>query len=329
MDMFAVMSWPVAGFTLYGFGLAVALGGLMAFWLLNKRQKQFAVRPGTSSWIMLAGLILGVILARAVYAAVRYEQLFFDPMDGQPLGIAPLFAVQNGGLSFFGALLGFLLAIYLTARLTRQRFARLFDWAALPIAAWMVFARLAEHLGGEGYGADMTSTGLHFFPLTVQNGYGEYNLSVFVLEALAALIMACLLYRREKKPRMEGSLGLSLLAMTGASQLFLESLRRDAYLRLEANGFIRVSQLLALFVLIGAAIALTRRAIKLHQPRRLIIIDWIMLILTSAAVIAAEFYEKLPLPEWLLYGLSAAFCLALIVVFERHNQLLIPAKKHK
>ena len=88
-------------------------------------------------------------------------------------------------------------------------------------------------------------------------------------------------------------------------QIFLESLRQDAYLRLESNAFIRVNQVLGLLVLLGLLALLTARALRQGRPA-LLAAPWLSLALASGCAIAAEFNEKLPLPKPLLYLISLA-----------------------
>ncbi len=309
---FPVYSLQLGGVTLYAFGLALMGAALVAWALLGAMERQHGLKQGTAAALIALAIPLGLFCGRLVFALVRAGQVFYDPMEGTFLGIGPFFQLQQGGFGFFGMLLGVLLAVLLTARLTRQATRPLMDWAAPPLALFCGALRFAQILGGGGYGEEVLVEGLQFFPLAVQNAYGEWVYAVFVFEGLAALLAFVWLWTRKHRPHQM----LRLLTILTTSQIFLESLRQDAILRLEGNGFIRVSQVLALIILVAVVVVLTRQLAKAGRGRT----SWIMwpcLALGVAGAMAAEFYEKLPLPKELLYGLSFLAQLLLCMVVLR------------
>ncbi|NLD52421.1 MAG: hypothetical protein GX650_05955 [Clostridiales bacterium] len=309
---FPVYSLQLSGIRLYAFGLVLAGAAVLNWALLGVSQKRHGLKQGTAAALMALVLPLGLFCARLVFALVRAGQVFYDPMEGTFLGISPFFRLEQGGYSFFGLLLGVLLALLILARLSRQPTRRLMDWAAPPLALFCSLLRFAQILGGGGYGEEVLTEGLQFFPLAVQNAYGEWVLAVFVFEGLVALVAFFGLWKRRHKQHQMPA----LLTILTTSQIFLESLRQDAILRLEGNGFIRVSQVLALAILAAVMAVITRQLMQVGKVKSTWTM-WPCLLLGAAAAIAAEFYEKLPLSKGLLYGLSFGAQLLLCIVVLR------------
>lgn len=311
---FPVYSIRIAGFNLYAYGLALAFGCLVLLLALRVGAARHGQGPGSAALMLLLGGPLGLLKARLLFSLVAYKRLFFDAMEGSWLGLWPLFALRDGGFSLFGLLLGWLLAALLYARLRRQTVDRVMDWLAIPSALFVAIARFAEILGGQGYGEEMAE-GLQFFPLAVRNSYEEWYLAVFVLEGLVALATALWLWQRgRRKPAGQpGNSMLRMLMPVVTLQIFLESLRQDAYLRLESNAFIRLGQLFALVLLLFLLVVLSRRAVRLGKPG-LAGPVWLSLLLAAGCALAAEFNEKLPPARELLYALSlASLCLLTVL----------------
>lgn len=307
MNVFPLISFSVFSLTVYGFGLALASGFALCWLYLYRAAPKAGLQKSASFDYMLFALPLSLILGRIIFCLFKRDTVFYDMVDGHFLGIAPLFKVWEGGFSLPGVLIGMLAAIPLTARYRKESASKTADWAAAPIALVMAFAHFGTVMAGEGYGAILESPA--FYATT--NAYQEWYVAVFAIEAAVYLGLFILLsIVRSTRP---GGKGLALVIAYGALQLFLESMHRDNYLRLEANGFIRVNQLLCLALLICGLVRLAR----LNRGTRLIkrnILHFVLLLITIVFVIGAEFYEKLPFPTLLLYALSALSCLTLTFV---------------
>ena len=307
---FPVIQFEVGGLIVYAFGLALAIGGLLALLLLHMGREKAGMPPGAAPRLMIGAAVLGLLGARLIYCLFNWRGVFFDPVEGSWLGIMPFFRFDQGGLSLYGLMAGVLLACYLYARLAGQSTGAVLDWAALPLGLFVGIALLAQILGGTSYGEEVLQEGAHFFPLAVRNDYEEWDLAVFAWQGMSALITSLLV--RGRAPARPGDRMLRLLIPLCASQLFFEALRQDDYPRMEINAFIRVNQLLALAFLIVIAIILTRRLGATGT-----LPAWGALMLSAATAMAAEFNEKLPVARELLYGLSLTAQALLIIVILR------------
>lgn len=323
--MFDIIAFRLGPVVIYGWGLAAALGALLAYALLMRCTRRAGLGKSMAQRLMLWAMPLGLLFARLVYCLVRYEQVFYDPLEGCFLGLMPLIHIDQGGLSIMGMLLGVFLAAFVVSKLAGQPFSALADAMALPLALFCAIALMGQILGGEGYGGDVAEPRWQFFPIAVQNVFGEWSVAVFMLQGLATLLIGGLLILLGKGPRKPGDMALYFLIFFCAAQVFFESLRRDNYLRLEANGFIRVTQVMAMTVLLAVVVLLTVRSIRAGRALVSILADWLALVIAIAAAVGAEFYEKIDLPMMLLFAFSAAALLGLSVVLSRSVRRLAKA----
>lgn len=304
MPDFPVIGFDIGDLRLHAFGLLLSLAGLLTLLLLWRGEKRRGLRPGSAAGMLLLGGVLGLLGARLLYSLIQKDRLFVDAFDGSYLGLQPFFELAHGGFSLYGLLFGWLLAGWLFARISRRRLGEVYDWLALPSALFLSLLSFGQILGGQGYGEQLELEALQFVPIAVQNSFEEWYLAVFAYQGLllAGLALWLRLRRRQGAP---GDRMVALLLPFLSLQIFLESLRQDAYLRLESNAFIRVNQVLALLALLGLLALLTARALRQGRPA-LLAAPWLSLVLASGCAIAAEFNEKLPLPKPLLYLISLA-----------------------
>ena len=206
-----------------------------------------------------------------------------------------------------GAVLGAVIA----ARQTRQRSALLLDALAAPGALAIALCRLAEYFSGEGIGMYVEDERFCFFPLAVCNQYEEWYWAIFLLEALAALVILGVLLRRT---RPAGDTARLFLILYSASQVLLESMRRDNFLRWL---FVRVSQLTAALVMAGlmlyALIQLVRAGRLRGAALRSTIASWAVFLACTGITIVLEFAidKSADLPVWAAYCLMALCCIGL------------------
>lgn len=302
--MFTIQSFSVLGRPVYLFGLCLALGYALFYGLLRRALKKTpALRRMDALSFTLLFLPLSIFLGRLLFVAIRPSQVFFDAVEGAPLGAGAFFNFDKGGLSYVGVLLAAPLAGLIFSRRYQLPLAQLNDALVLPLMTLLMFFRLGYPLAGQGYGEMMADGFKGCYPFFMRNQFGEWHVAVYFFEALL-LLAGLIIFAQAKYRRFPAA-----LAFAAAVQVFFEALHRDDYLRLEINGFIRMEQVLCMALLL----ILCARAVKTQgvwSGKQKITLCLLTLLAILAAV-GAEFYEKLPLPTLLLYGMSAGFACAL------------------
>ena len=117
-------------------------------------------RPFTPEKVddLLLFMTVGVLLGGRLGYVLFYQPRFFA---AHPLEIA---AVWNGGMSFHGALLGSIAAIYLFARRSGAELWSVMDLAAAATPMGLFFGRLANFINAELWGRPSTVPWAMVFP---------------------------------------------------------------------------------------------------------------------------------------------------------------------
>lgn len=289
--------------TLYG--LLIALSFFLGLTLFYARRKEWGLKKETAEIFALFTLPLGFLGARFFYCLARLPLY-------QEIGLWNMLRFWDGGYALWGAFGGAVLASVLTAKHTKQSTKTVLDALAAPAALVIALCRFAEYFSGEGIGMYVENEFFWRFPFAVCNEWEEWYWAVFLLEGVAALAICCLVFRRKSGKPGDNAKLFTLLYC--ASQVLLESLRRDNFLRWL---FVRVSQLTAVLVMTGLMIAAVIAWAKLPREKRMakmkLILFWALYVICTGLCIGLEFAidKSADLPVWLCYCLMAVCCAGL------------------
>lgn len=128
------------------YGLVYAFAFLAVYFLLNHlRKKEHLKLSKEQIESLLLYLILGVVIGgRLGFFIFYYPQGLLNPLL--------ILSVWTGGMSFHGALLGVVTAIFLFAKKNKIRFIDISDNIVLPTSLALVFGRLANFINMELWG---------------------------------------------------------------------------------------------------------------------------------------------------------------------------------
>lgn len=260
------------------FGLVVFAGVLCGV-LLSLRKKE--------NGPVLPFVILGALLIGHMWWA------FFCPpgYTAQAGTAATVLRIWNGGYTLYGALFGGFLGAVIGSKLSRLDLTETLDSLAPGACAVLIFCRLGEYFTGQGYGDMVEDETLWFLPVSFctcqEEGYQEWSYAIWAWEAIAALILLILLLLRARKA-IRGQQAVLFVTGLGASQILLEQMRIDDFVRL--NPFVRFSQIAALVSIIAVLILLV---IRRRPGKKLVIASFTELVFASLAIAFAEFiFEK-------------------------------------
>ncbi len=250
---------------LLGAGVLLAL-----FWFLLIAKKRGI--PGKAA-VTAAALspVLGALLARLQYFLAErpfFEEIpvhFFSPKDVREFG-------------FMGAVAGVVLAALLANKLFKIKGVG--NAMALPGLLAVFFARMAEIFVPFGTGDYVESTAFRFIPLSMPDGFGDYVFSVFLVEALWALLI--LIYIRLSRGYPSPVDLLLALTLFFAGQILLESMRAEA-LRM---GFVRVQQVLSVAGMLAVLLYCQHRT---KEGRTIRIQRVVLFVVGMLLLVAGEF----------------------------------------
>lgn len=270
------------GLQVYGYGLYATIGAallLFGMWMTGRGR----LPAGTTGVFCVLGMVLGIVLARALYCAVNWNDFAYNYEN--PMLVFRFF---DGGLSMVGLIAGLLLAAVLTARVVKARTAQVMDALTVPFGLLMYALRRGEQFTDLGVGAavdeGILTAKLPWLFLESRMGVMvEYRLNVWLYEALMGMVLllvaiACW----HKLQNHAGDTALVVFSLYGASQILLESMRDDGHMLII---FLRVGQLAAFLLPAVCCGILSRRV----QNKKLVWLAWIVVVLCVAAVAVLEF----------------------------------------
>ena len=239
----------------------------------------------TAGQVCLYGVIaaaLGLVIARGIFCAVRWYEVFEDEM-GEFAGIWPFFNPNVGSANVMGFVAGVLLAAPVTAALTKRRASEYLDMAVVPGLVMYTLARVIEPLSGQGMG--------DFIDMEVCVS--------FIEAALTAILLAFVPFLRGKS-RKAGTLFQYALTLWCLAQILPESLRLDDSLSVFV--FARVTHL-GLAVTLGMTLLRLLFVGRKHLSAKAIVLDVIGLAAGLGLAIGTIFaLDKTNLPKLLVYA---------------------------
>ena len=220
--------------TPYGLTAAGAMLLLLLLTGLSCRRKGIPYRTFITFGAL--SLLLAFLLSRLTFALSNIP-LYVNTLSNPLL----MLHFWDGGASLLGALLGVLLAGWLTGRIRRESVGRLMDAIAFGAPLAIAVERIGEGCFDEimGMGKGIETEWLAF----LGNLTGG-NHPVFLYEAAAMVVLFVVVLLAQRKKHPEGDTMALFLLLYGCVQVVLESLRNDSHMLL--IHFVRVNQVLSL-----------------------------------------------------------------------------------
>jgi prolipoprotein diacylglyceryltransferase len=278
--------------TSFGLCVMAAAGACVALLYVSMR------KLGKDAWAVFAVwcLPLALLGARLFYCLARINYIV------DLYGLDYVWRFWEGGYAFWGAVGGSALAGVICSKRMRLKTSDVLNAATPALLLMLALGRFAEYFGGQGYGPLVENEAWQFFPLALQNVYGEWNISIFIAEGVTALAALALSVRGFQTHK-----ALKSLIVISAAQIVWESMRGDLYL---SWGFVRVSQLAAVAVLFVIFSALLVRRFRAGEKPLVLIARLAAFAALTGVCVALEFaMDKSPLPNgwaWLIMAGCAA-----------------------
>ena len=232
------------------FAAGMMLAGLavcMIWYGFRLKKEQLPVSAALLAAVL--GSVLALLCAKAGYLLHDLGSNLFEGYFDETVSIDPT------TLSFICGCAGMTAGTALGAKICGIRPGKALDLFAAPACIFLCLARIAE--GGMdtiGIGDEVEAEWLCFFPLTMKNGWDDAYLSVFVLEALTALV--CLIPALRKPGDGERS-GLAFertaVCLLGA-QTGWEMLLQYPYIRTFITSFVSLEQVFCAILLMALVI---------------------------------------------------------------------------
>ena len=252
------VAFTIGGVSIYWYGVCIAVGLCLALVFAFRHSIEFGVDPDSMVDVILIGIVLGIVSARAYYVAMapfKYESIW------------EMIAIRDGGLAIYGGIIGGFLFGGLACKRRGVPVLPMFDLTAMGFLLGQGCGRWGNFFNQEAFGcnttlpwgmfSETTRAYLMGSTVTAQSGVTiDPNLPVhptFLYESIWCFVGFLLLFRYIKKRKFNGDIALRYMIWYGAGRFWIEALRTDSLMLVPSIG-LRVSQLVAgIAVVVGVA----------------------------------------------------------------------------
>ncbi|MCL2084403.1 MAG: prolipoprotein diacylglyceryl transferase [Oscillospiraceae bacterium] len=271
--------FTVFGLSVRWYGVLMAFGFMLAVLYGTKYASWVGVKADHILDALLFCFPAGVIGARLYYVIFNWQEFSGNPMR--------VFSVREGGMAFYGSLLGALGVAAIFAGVRKISAKALFDLSVIGFLIGQCIGRWGNYFNREAYGAE---TELPWRMEIMGWDHGTYRAMqvhpTFLYESLWTGIGFFLLHFLLKRRKYDGQIVLYYMVWYGLGRGLIEGLRADSlYL---FNTGVRVSQLLS-FAFCAAGLGLLL-LFRLKPPKRPMFKD--AALETAAAAGAADAEEE-------------------------------------
>ncbi len=221
------VAFSIGDFDIYWYAIIIAIGIVLAVAFCLWQARKFDLTPDNVLDILLFGLPISVICARAYYVIFK-----LDSYDS----FAEMVNIRDGGLAIYGGVIGAFVTGFVYCRIKKSNMLALFDLGSLGFLIGQAIGRWGNFVNAEAFG-EKTSLP---WGMTI-NGYGPFHPTFFYESIWNVIGFILLLVFAKKFIKYHGEVFFLYLSWYGFGRFFIEGLRVDSlYI-----GTLRVSQALA------------------------------------------------------------------------------------
>ena len=257
---FNPVAFEIFSIKIHWYGIAYVLDLISALWFAGyfRRDHRFEGigKKDLENYFLYAelGVILGARLGYIlIYSPQRWEYLthpwqIFNPFDsvGNFVGIS--------GMSYHGAIVGFLLASYIYTKIKKQNFLQYLDLMALSIPLAYVFGRIGNFLNHELYGRAIPENDTFWKPFGIYvDGALRYP-SQLIEAFLEGVVVFCIVWVAKRYLKFNGAL-IGMYALGYSLMRFVAEFYREPDAQMGYYGIFSMGQILS-FLMLFASLAI-------------------------------------------------------------------------
>ena len=228
----------IGPFTVYGYGLMIAIGVIVAYTVGEYRAKKQGLSPDELFWITISCLVGGVLGAKLRFYIVEIKSIIENPK---------LLLDITHGFVVYGGIIGGIGVGYLFCRIRKLEFLKYFDLVMPSIAIAQGFGRVGCMFAGCCYGRE-TDSWFHVIYQTSE--FAPNDVALIPTQMIMAILnfahFFILAFLAKKVLKYSGQVAGFYLVFYSIGRFFLEYLRNDP--RGSVN-LLSTSQFISLFIL--------------------------------------------------------------------------------
>ena len=211
----------IFGFEITFFGLAIAIGMLLGLGFVILEARRCGENKDSYLEMLIVSLITGIIGARLFYVLFSWSTYKGN--------IVQILNIRNGGLAFYGGLLGGVIGAALYCMIRRRPFMQMADTVSMGVVIAQIIGRWGDFFNRESFGEYTNSIFAMQLPLSAVRS-GEVTTAmrenpetlggvsyiqvhpVFLYESARCLLLFLLMMVWKRKKRYHGDVFLRYLA---------------------------------------------------------------------------------------------------------------------
>lgn len=245
--------------TIYGYGLMVAIGILVCFYMADRRARKMGLDPDVIFNVGFISIIGGFITSKLFYIAMDLPNIIKNGLFFKSL-------ISNGFI-VYGGLIGGVFTAVAYLRMKKIPFLPYFDLAAPSIIVAQGLGRLGCLLAGCCYGR---ATDSRFGMVFHNSGFAPNGVRLIPTQIISSIgdfvIMFILLWYARRKPKV-GRVGALYIILYAVGRFLVEYLRNDFR---GSVGPLSMSQFISLLMLVpGILLFLKAKEVTVpDQPKQ-------------------------------------------------------------
>ena len=235
------ISFNKVAFSLFGtievrwYGIIMVTGIILAFLYAYYRSKHEGVSFDDLLDYAIFTVLSGIVGARLYYVITSDQKYTFGE----------IFAIWNGGIAIYGAIIGGATALLCVSLYKKIKWQKAFDMVCPGVMIGQIVGRWGNFFNGEAYGeAPVEDSLLYFMRMELRHeGWANSYLCqpTFLYESLWNLVGFLIINALYKKKKYDGQVFLMYITWYGFGRMFIEGLRTDSLM----VGTFRISQVVA------------------------------------------------------------------------------------
>jgi len=240
---------------IYWYGVIIAIALVIGVALAVREAKRKGFRSEMVLDYMLLAIPIGIVCARLYYVIFEWKNYANN--------LLKIFAVWEGGLAIYGAVIGGIIAALVFKQWRRVSVGDMMDIAAPSLILAQAIGRWGNYVNQEAHGGIILNPALQWFPMGVQID-GAWYQATFFYESFWNVVVFIILMAIRRKIKARGGVFALYVALYGFGRFWIESLRTDSLML----GDIRVSQALSAILFVGGiAYLIVTRVKNVKSPQ--------------------------------------------------------------
>ncbi|MCI5510035.1 MAG: prolipoprotein diacylglyceryl transferase [Eubacterium sp.] len=235
-------------FTVYGYGLMIAIGILVAYVTAEYRAKKHGLDPDKIFYLVIWAVVGGFAGAKVLYFLTRLKDIMENPRV--LLDLADGFVV-------YGGIIGGIFSAMAYCKIKKMPFLKYFDLVMPSVALAQGFGRIGCFLAGCCYGRETDSAlGIVFH----NSSYAPNDVKLLPTQLISSgldFLLCAVLILLDRKKKGDGQIAGAYLVLYSIGRFILEFYRGDL---IRGNvGALTTSQFIAIFVAMAGVVMIAVR----------------------------------------------------------------------